>query len=187
MGEIARVRAPGVKLEHADLDETHEAGEILDHDMLSRPAGLGHGDPGEARWHAWGRVLLVEAAPLPSLGTADQRQRPACNLGQHPLRNRLVVGRELALGDALAWIEHPVRVREPDTSDLDRLVRSVAPAPLCARPRHRRLPSPALCAGTYQAWRRFALPCREIRVEQAQSSRLVCSGTSGRCHDNGQG
>jgi hypothetical protein len=73
MAEIVAVRAPGVQLQHADLDQAYKTGKVLHHDVLGRPARLGHGHPGEARRHTRRRVLLVEATPLPPLWATHER------------------------------------------------------------------------------------------------------------------
>lgn len=80
--------SPRVKLQHPELDETHEAREVIGSDVevggrvgfarlrdLDAPQGVGH---------ALGEVFLVKAVLLPTLRAAHQRERAALNVGEDP-------------------------------------------------------------------------------------------------------
>ncbi len=69
---------------------------------------------GSSRLHAGNlavlHVLLEEQLAAHALGRAHQRHRPAAQVRQHEPGHAVVVGRELALGDAAVHVDHAVGV-----------------------------------------------------------------------------
>ena len=110
--EMLRTRSPDVQLERADLHETEQRGQPVDHRVrflvrLDR-------DPRDHVGNADADVLLIEALLSVALGTTQQRQRPLLDERQRVRRNLLPVAGELPFRDAGVGEQHLVRARELD-------------------------------------------------------------------------
>src|SRR5262249_59383293 len=105
---MLRRRVPGVDLENTDLYEADEPRQIVDDEVLADLLLLPDADAAQRRGRPRSDVLLVEALLRQTLGTPDQRGRPPAEMGQDPVRDRLVEPRQCDLRDPLRRAEHPL-------------------------------------------------------------------------------
>ncbi len=115
-------------------------------------------------------VLLEEVLAIDAFGTADDRQRPVRQPGQRPVRNRLPVFHQIALGDPRPQRPVGMRQRHP----LDRL----GPRPRCFR-RHDRAAGPGGGGADRPALRRHgddrtssAWPNRQSPSDRSPAARI---------------
>src|SRR4029450_11766347 len=112
--EPVHARVPRVDLEDADLDQPDERGERIDDQVFSDlPFLLDLDAPKTLRRPVTG-VLLVEAGPVHTLGTAHEGSRSILEVRHDTVRDRLVETREIERGRAQLRVENPVGVRWPD-------------------------------------------------------------------------
>ena len=127
IAELRRARAPRMELEHAHLQQRDERGHRVRHHVQSPAVARPGPRRGRSRGvHARVGVLLVEALLVPAVGTAHQRQRAVAQVRQDPLADRLVVVREIALGELRFRIQQLVGIAERDAGD--DVLPSLAPA-----------------------------------------------------------
>ena len=123
---IARSTAPGVQFQSARLGHGDQA------------ADIGHGHIGMARLHIdqlearigpRHGVTLEEGLALDPVRRPDDGDRPVRDMGQYPLRRRLVVARQIPLGDGGATLvrrpQDLVGMGQGDAGD-DHLARGAA-------------------------------------------------------------
>ena len=125
-------------LEHADLGERDQAGQVV-HVGIGRGGAAPLADPHalDLRGNARARVLLVEALPARAFRTAHQAERPVGHVGHDEVRDRLVVAREPELGDGLLPVEHAIGMGQVDAGH--RHVRAAAARDAAGRRRAGRL------------------------------------------------
>ena len=68
----------------------------------------------QPRGKAFHHVLLQEALAADAGGEALHRDRPVAQVGEHHVRHRVVVRRELGLRDPVVRKEHLLRMRDRD-------------------------------------------------------------------------
>src|SRR5690606_853286 len=130
--------APGVDLEHAELDEADQMWNRLQVDVVLLVLLLLDLYARQARGEGRSGMLLIEALFGRALRAPDEGERPLRGPSQQELTDRFVVQGEVPLRDALLRIQHAPRVGEVHAGYLD-LAPAAAPpglahadASLCA-------------------------------------------------------
>src|SRR5262249_483756 len=91
-------RAAHMQFEHARLHQRQQTIEVFDRDDLPSLA-VDHGAKTFLAEAGRG-MLLKEALAARSIGTAQQRERPADEVRGHPVPDRTIIVRQILLGDA---------------------------------------------------------------------------------------
>ena len=88
-----------MQLDHTPLHQSDQRGKRIGGKVHRLAAALGHLDPSDRFVDALVRVLLIEALRIPAVGAADEAERAIAQVRKDPIRNLLVVEREIALGE----------------------------------------------------------------------------------------
>ena len=111
--QIVDRTAPDVELERTHLHPGQQPRDLLDiHVVLGLAVVLDDGDGLEALREALGRMLLVEMVPVDAIRRPDDRQQPAPQVLQHPVRHCRIIGGQPRLGDAGLGIDDAVGAGE---------------------------------------------------------------------------
>ena len=113
--DILRPGTPGVDLRHPHLRQRDQPFDAVDGEVGRALASDRH-VPDQVGQAAHG-MPLEEALGADAVRRAEQRDRPAGDMRQQARGNRLVVGGQVTLGDALLRPEQLVRVAQPDAGD----------------------------------------------------------------------
>jgi hypothetical protein len=117
MIQIGNPRRPHVLRDRVLIRDPEQRSRVGHDRVVDDAVFLRHFDALQPLRKALGDVLLPEPLLADSRRIPLHRHRPAAQVRQHHRRDRLVIGSELSLGDAVIGEEHLVRVRDhPSTS-----------------------------------------------------------------------
>ena len=110
--QVRRARRPHVRRDAVLIGHPEQRSRVADERMVHGAALLRHLDALQPLGEALRDVLLQEALLADAARIALHRDRTAADVRQHDRRDRLVVGGELALGDAIVREQHLLRMRD---------------------------------------------------------------------------
>src|SRR2546423_731351 len=97
-------------LKSADLSKRNQAAGVVYNDVGQCLFLLADGNLPQVGRHAEAGVLLIETLSRTTLWTANEHDGPIDNVRKHPRRHRIVIHREIPLGNVLLGIDYFVRM-----------------------------------------------------------------------------
>ena len=110
--QLRRARRPHVLGDRVLVRHPEQRPRVGDERMVDDPILLRNLDPFEPRRKSARYVLLPEPFPADAGGISLHRDRPPADVRQHDRRDRLVIRRELALGDPVVGKQNLFRMRD---------------------------------------------------------------------------
>ena len=114
--EVRHARRPHVRRDAVLVGQPEQRSRVGHERMVDGAVLLRHLDALEPGREALRHVLLQEPLLADAGGIALHRDRPAAEVRQHHRRDRLVVGGQLALGDAVVREQHLLGMRDHGVS-----------------------------------------------------------------------